>query len=114
MTREEFVEKLQTFLLAHNYKKDTGEQWYLTVMSPGRPMQVIDSTGKMFVTKEPDIYVKFRVEIVGNAEIVGIPGVQILFEVSQEKAILMEYEEVFFYDENTRLEKKLKELPFIL
>ena len=114
MAREEFVEKLQTYLLAHHYKKDTGEQWYLPVMSPGRPVQMIDSTGKMFVTKEPDIHVKFKVELVGNAEVAGTPSVQVLFEVSQEKAILMEYEEVFFYGENTRLEEKLKELHFIL
>lgn len=84
----------------------------MVVTSPGQTIQM-QINGKLQVAREPDIHVKFRVEFVGEAEVAGLPGIQILFEVSQEKTTLMEYEEVFFYDENARLEQTLKALHFI-
>lgn len=73
-----------------------GEQeWMYKTPESSRQVQV-NINGRLVQENVPVPSVQFRVAFVGDADVAGEPGVQTLFEVSQEGNILMEYEEILF------------------
>lgn len=96
MTREEFVQQIRdTFKKMKGWKEEKTECWILSIVPP-TPKMVIN--GQEVEQPEPEP-IAVKVEFVGEAEVDKIPGIQILFEVSLNKTILSEYEEIFFYDD---------------
>lgn len=96
MTREEFVQQIRdTFKKMKDWKEEKTECWTLLIVPPA-PKMVVNGREVEMLKPEP---MTVKVEFVGEAEVDKIPGIQILFEVSQNKTILFEYEEIFFYDD---------------
>lgn len=94
---EEFRKELSAFLTDLKFTKNNDE-WLLTIPGATRVIQVVVN-GKPVQQQVQSPEQKVKIAIVGEAEVDKIPGLQILFEVSQEQNILMEYEEVFFADD---------------
>lgn len=92
---EEFLTELATFL--QNIVGFTAKENEWVFETPAAYQQVDVSINGQIVRQDIPVPTrKYRVALVGDAELEGIPGKQILFEVSEEENILMEYEEVFY------------------
>lgn len=97
---EEFRKQLEEFLGGVGFTAGEDE-WTFQIPESSHQVQM-NINGQNVRGSVPIPSTKLRVAIVGEADVAGEPGFQILFEVSQESNILGEYEEVFYAEDFNR------------
>ena len=107
--REKFRKQLEEFLARVQFREENSNLWILERQLPGQK-SIVTVNGQPHVHEQEGAKLTYRIEVVGEAEIDKQEALQILFELSEENAILREHEEVFYCDDFNWFQKIFTEV----
>lgn len=107
--REKFRKQLEEFLARVQFKEENSNLWILERQLPSQKT-IVTVNGQPHVHEQEGAKLTYRIKVVGEAEIDKQEAIQILFELSEENAILREHEEVFYCDDFNWFQKIFTEV----